>query len=92
MEPAAQHPSRSLRTPMVVWAVLAVTVAAAVAALVLRVPIEKALSFGLLGVMLVVHVFMHAGGHGGHSHVAADTLGDRPDETPAGADPCQGCH
>jgi hypothetical protein len=92
MEPATRNPPRISRIAPIVWAALAVALVGAAAALLFRVPIDQVLSFSFLGLMIVVHVFMHAGGHGGHSHAPPVTLKGRVDDTSAGAGPAHGCH
>ncbi len=55
-----------------VWAALAISAAGIGAVTVFGVPVDKALSYGFFGFMIVAHFFMHAG-HGSHSRGGGST-------------------
>jgi len=87
---------RPFRIPTIVWLIAAGLVAALVAVFVFNVALSTVISYGLIGLMILSHLFMH-GGHGSHgSHAGhagtqsnADASADQKD-THAGHS--GGCH
>ena len=67
MEHASIRSTAGQRIPAIVWVALATAIAGAAAVLVFGVAVDRALTYGFFGFMLVAHFFMHAGGHGSHS-------------------------
>lgn len=64
-------PDRPFRIPTTAWVVAAALVAALVAIFVFKVALGTVLIYGLGGLMIFSHLFMHGGhgshgGHGGH--------------------------
>ena len=57
---------RPFRIPTAVWLAAASLIAALVAVFVFRVAVGTVLVYGLIGLMVLGHLFMH-GGHGSHS-------------------------
>lgn len=94
MEPTTQRSIRSARVPGIVWAALAIVAAGVGSVLIFGVPMDRALAYGFLGLMILAHFFMHAGhgAHGGHSQARSSG----PDSQPAdGSDDHRshgGCH
>ncbi len=70
--PSSVSPEESRKFPVSTLLGAIVILAAAVAILVFDVPIGTVLTYGLLGLMLFGHFFMH-GSHGGHDHGASPT-------------------
>ncbi len=54
------------RIPIAVWVIVLGLVAVLLAIFVFKVAVGTALTFGLIGLMVFSHLFMH-GGHGSHS-------------------------
>ena len=90
MEHANVDTVGSRQIPGIVWAALALAVAGAVAVLVFGVAIDKALTYGFFGFMILAHFSMHAG-HGAHSHGQV-APGERSNEGPDGPPARGGCH
>lgn len=90
------HSARPFRIPTAAWVIAAGLVAAFVAVFVFDVAFSTVLSYGLIGLMIFGHLFMH-GGHGSHGdhagHTSAqnstDTNTDQKDEH---AGHSGGCH
>lgn len=70
MEPSSSSSGRKLRISGIVWAAVAILVAGLAAVTLLRVPIDLAVSYGLIALMIIAHSVMHGGhaSHGAHDH------------------------
>lgn len=66
-------PEESRKFPVKTFAIGIVVLAAVSAVLVFKVPVGTVLLYGLVGIMMFSHLFMHSG-HGGHDH------GSSPDQ------------
>ena len=91
MEHVNAHPVGSRRIPMIVWVALAIAITGAGAVLVFGVAVDKALTYGFFGFMILAHLFMHAG-HGSHSHGGATTSDDRTGDGSEEHRSRGGCH
>jgi len=91
MEHANVDSVGSRRIPGIVWAALALAVAGAGAVLIFGVAVDKALTYGFFGFMILAHFSMH-GGHGSHSHGGATTSDDRTGDGSEEHRSRGGCH
>ncbi|GAB4577389.1 MAG: hypothetical protein Fur0022_01200 [Anaerolineales bacterium] len=100
--PPTLSSDRPFRIPPVVWLIAVGLVAALVAIFVFKVALDTVFFFGLLGLMLFSHLFMHGGpsspgGHGSHSghsqHSSIPAGSDNAtDETQSRGRYTGGCH
>ena len=77
----ALAPDRRSRIPTALWVILAGLAAALVAIFVFKVAVGTVITFGLIGLMMFSHLFMHGGhgshgAHGAHSDQANSRVGD----------------
>ena len=91
----SSSPNKAVRIPPIVWVLLAIVPAGLGGVLFLQVPMDQAVTYGLIALMIVAHFFMHGGhgSHGAHDHRGEsrpDAGGaDAPDDTSAHRG---GCH
>lgn len=75
MNPGTSNASSAptTRIPTAAWVVVAALAAGLAAVFVFNVPISTVFTFGLIGLMLFSHLFMHGShdGHGGHDQHGA---------------------
>jgi len=88
MDHVNAHPVGSRGIPMIVWIALAIAITGAGAVLVFGVAVDKALTYGFFGFMILAHFFMHAG----HSHGGATTSDDRTGDGSEEHRSSGGCH
>lgn len=66
------------RIPTLAWVLLAAIVLGLLAMFVFKVAVGTVFSYGILGLMILSHLFMHGGhgSHGAHTNQADSTPGD----------------
>ena len=99
MENTSPATDRPQRIPRIAWIVGAGLIIAFIAIAVFNVPLDTVVYYGFFVLMIVGHLFMHAGhgSHGGHGqHTdATTTAGDATDTTRPEDQPTRhsgGCH
>lgn len=84
LTPSTITPDRPFRIHPAVWLIAAGIVAALTAIFVFKVAIGTVITYGLVGLMIISHLFMHGGhgshgGHGQHSNASTNKDGATSD-------------
>lgn len=82
--PSTITPDRPFRIHPAVWLIAAGLIAALAAIFVFKVAVGTVITYGLVGLMILSHLFMHGGhgshgGHGGHGGAPANKDGATSD-------------
>lgn len=72
--PSTITPDRPFRIHPAVWLIAAGIIAALAAIFVFKVAVGTVITYGLVGLMIISHLFMH-GAHGGHGGAPANKDG-----------------